>query len=140
MTIKVDAHKVRRLRDDLSRRLGFEVTQEYVAEKANITRALISYMENPKTKRRFSFETVFVLARYYREALNDPQITADWLAKELDRLAPRPQVDEDEDTYQLRQELIQRMYDKLSDLSPEQLETLDTYLDFQLSQQRHGQD
>lgn len=55
--IRIDAHKVRRLRDELSLRYGHDVTQEHVAEKAGVARPLISYMENPGVKRQPSGQT-----------------------------------------------------------------------------------
>lgn len=138
--IVIDAHKVRRLRDELSLRLGFDVTQEHVAEKAGVARPLISYMENPTSKRGFSFETVFLVARFYRESLNDPKITSDYLAKEMDRLRPIPHAAEEPAAYEARSQLLQDLYDKLTDLSPDALATLNDYLDFMLSQKRHEAD
>lgn len=136
--IRVDARKVRRLRDDLSRLLGMDVSQEYVADRAGINRALISYMENPKSRRRFSFETVFLLARFYREALKDPHVTCEFLARESDRFDPKPHLAEDPATYKARQAMLESLYDKVTDLSEEQLSTLSEYLDFLLVQQRHN--
>jgi transcriptional regulator with XRE-family HTH domain len=132
--VRVDAQKLRRLRDDLGRRLGYDVTQEYVSEKSGVTRALISYMENPKSKRRFSFETVYLIARFYREALRDPTITCEFVAIELDRLRPRPLVDENPETSHAREQKIRTLYDKLTDMPPEQLAKVDEYLDFILVQ------
>lgn len=135
--IRIDAHKVRRLRDELSLRYGHDVTQEHVAEKAGVARPLISYMENPGVNRGFSFETVYLVARFYREALNDPKVTTDYLAKEMDRLRPLPRLAEDQTTYNIRAQLLDDLYDRITDLSPDTLATLSDYLDFLISQQRH---
>ena len=135
--IRVDAHKVRRLRDELSLRYGHDATQEHVAKKAGVARPLISYMESPSVDRGFSFETVYLVARFYREVLNDPKITADYLAKEIDRLRPIPHVAEDPATYNARSQLLDDLYDKITDLSPATMAALSEYLDFLLSQQRH---
>jgi transcriptional regulator with XRE-family HTH domain len=133
-TIRLNSQRLRRLRDDLGQRLGFDITQEYVAEKSGVTRALISYMENPKSKRRFSFETVFMITRFYREALRDPTITSDSLAIQLDRLRPKPLVEETTETYHTRFQKLQDLHDKLTNMPPDQLAKVDEYLDFILIQ------
>jgi transcriptional regulator with XRE-family HTH domain len=131
--IRVDAQKVRRLREDLGRRLGDDVSQDYVSEHSGVSRVLISYMENSKSRRRFSFETVYLLARFYREALSNPVITTDYLAKEMDRLKPIPRLAEDRTAYDIRTQKLEHMRDKLTDLDADQLAELTRYIDFLLT-------
>lgn len=138
--IKIDAYKLHKLRADLSRQLGKDVTKACVARQVGITRTLIVYMEDPTSTRGFRFETVYLLARYYREALKDPKITTDFLALEMDRMHTKPRISETQADYQVRTDLIQELHNKINDLSQEELTRFSGFLSFLLSQQRHKDD